>query len=142
MTRNNKGGKQHRKTKGNINPETQKQIEFKEDGQEYALINKMLGNGRCECKCADGMTRLGNIRGKMRKRIWINTGDTVLVSLRDYQNEKSDIIHKYSADDVKKLLAYGEIQTNMTAQAQDLSFINDTNTDTNTNEDEIHFDDI
>lgn len=141
MTRNNKGGKQHRKTKGNIADETKKQIEFKEDGQEYALISKMLGNGRCECKCADGMTRLGHIRGKMRKRVWINMGDTVLVSLRDYQDEKADIIHKYSADEVKKLHAYGEIHTNMTAQSQELSTINDDNP----NEEEecpIDFDDI
>tara|TARA_Y100000389_G_C16974066_1_gene277067 strand:- start:76 stop:492 length:417 start_codon:yes stop_codon:yes gene_type:complete len=119
MTRNNKGGKQHRKSKGHGNA-TNIQIEFKESGQEYALISKLLGNGRCECKCADGMTRLGHIRGTMRKRVWINMGDTVLVSLREYQDQKADIIHKYSFDEVKKLLAYGEIQTVVTAQSQDL----------------------
>ena len=29
----------------------------------------MLGNGRVECYCFDGKTRLCNIRGKMRKKV-------------------------------------------------------------------------
>jgi hypothetical protein len=29
-------------------------------------VVRMLGNGRCECYCFDGVTRLGHIRGKMR----------------------------------------------------------------------------
>jgi hypothetical protein len=29
----------------------------------------MLGNGRLEAKCQDGETRLGQIRGQMRKKV-------------------------------------------------------------------------
>ena len=29
----------------------------------------MLGNGRIEAKCQDGETRLGQIRGQMRKKV-------------------------------------------------------------------------
>ena len=118
MTRNHKGGNKHRKTKGNDEGPEKRQLEYKEDGQDYALISKMLGNGRCECKCADGRTRLGIIRGKLNKKVWINMGDTVLVSLREYQDEKADIIHKYTAYEVKSLQAYGEIQVTTTAQIQ------------------------
>ena len=32
----------------------------------------MLGNGRLEAMCFDGQKRLGNIRGKLRKKVWIN----------------------------------------------------------------------
>ena len=49
---------------------------------------RMLGNGRCECFCFDGTTRLGHIRGKMRKKVWVSAGDIVLCGLRDYQDEK------------------------------------------------------
>jgi hypothetical protein len=31
----------------------------------------MLGNGRLEAKCQDGETRLGQIRGQMRKKVSI-----------------------------------------------------------------------
>lgn len=138
MTRN-KGGKHHRKSKGFDDETMKKQLEFKEPGQEYALITKMLGNGRCECKCADGLTRLGHIRGTMRKRVWINIGDNVLISLREYQDAKADIIHKYTATETKTLVSYGEIQTSMTSsQSQETS-----NDVTDTVEDcPIDFDDI
>lgn len=42
---------------------------FKEDGQEYAQVTKMLGNGRLEAQCFDGEKRLAHIRGKMRKKV-------------------------------------------------------------------------
>jgi initiation factor 1A len=53
---------------------------FKEDGQEYAQVTKMLGNGRLEAMCFDGVKRLCHIRGKLRKKVWINQSDIVLVS--------------------------------------------------------------
>ena len=71
MVRNKgKGGKNFKKAK-NYEIVDKRQIIYKTEGQEYALITKMLGNGRCECKCYDGRTRLGHIRGKMHKRVWI-----------------------------------------------------------------------
>jgi len=42
---------------------------------EYAQVVKMLGNGRLEASCFDGERRLAHIRGKMRKKVWINQGD-------------------------------------------------------------------
>lgn len=60
----------------------------------------MLGNGRLEALCFDGSKRLAHIRGKLRKKVWINQGDIILLSLRDYQDEKGDVILKYSADEV------------------------------------------
>jgi len=35
----------------------------------------MLGNGRLEAMCFDGEKRLAHIRGKLRKKVWINNGD-------------------------------------------------------------------
>lgn len=32
----------------------------------------MLGNGRVEVQCFDGTKRLCHIRGKMRKKVWVN----------------------------------------------------------------------
>lgn len=69
----------------------------------------MLGNGRLEALCFDGSKRLAHIRGKLRKKVWINQGDIILLSLRDYQDEKGDVILKYSADEARSLKAYGEL---------------------------------
>merc|ERR1712087_214429 len=80
----------------------------KEDGQEYAQVTKMLGNGRLEAMCFDGVKRLCHIRGKLRKKVWINQSDIILVGLRDYQDAKADVIQKYSADEARNLNSYGE----------------------------------
>jgi len=34
----------------------------------------MLGNGRCEALCFDGTRRLCHIRGKMRKKVCVDSG--------------------------------------------------------------------
>merc|ERR1711943_183201 len=103
-----KGGKSRRRGKGDSGLDKRELI-FKEDGQEYAQVLTMLGGGRLEALCFDGVKRLCGIRGKMRKRVWIAGGDIVLVGLRDFQDERADVILKYSADEARNLKAYGEL---------------------------------
>jgi len=38
----------------------------KTEGQEYALVTKLLGNRRVQLKCMDGKDRLGRIRGNSK----------------------------------------------------------------------------
>ncbi|RNJ56630.1 Translation initiation factor 1A [Verticillium nonalfalfae] len=102
------GGKNRRRGKNESDHE-KRELTFKEDGQEYAQVVKMLGNGRLEALCFDGTKRLGNIRGKLRKKVWINQGDIILLSLREYQDDKGDVILKYTADEARSLKAYGEL---------------------------------
>merc|ERR1719277_2103564 len=59
--------------------------------------------------CFDGMKRLCHIRGKLRKKVWINSGDIILLGLRDYQDTKADVILKYTSDEARNLKAYGEL---------------------------------
>ena len=79
---------------------------------EYAQVVKMLGNGRLEAMCFDSTKRLAHIRGKLRKKVWINQGDIILLSLREYQDGKGDVILKYTADEARSLKAYGELPEN------------------------------
>ena len=102
------GGKNRRRGK-NENDNEKRELVFKEEGQEYAQVVRMLGNGRLEALCFDGEKRLGHIRGKLRKKVWINQGDIILLSLREYQDEKADVIMKYTADEARSLKAYGEL---------------------------------
>ena len=102
-----------RKSKGQHKTTTPKrELEYKDDGQEYGQVIKMLGQGRCTVQCFDGILRLGTIRGNMRNKVWINLHDFVLVGLRDYQDSKCDIIMKYTTDEVRNLKSYGELPSN------------------------------
>lgn len=99
---------------------------------EYAQVTKMLGNGRLEAQCFDGEKRLAHIRGKLRKKVWINQGDIILLSLRDFQDAKGDVILKYTADEARNLKAYGELP--------ETAKINETDTFPADGDEEISFD--
>ena len=46
---------------------------------------------------------------KQRKKVWIQLDDIILLSLRDYQDDKADVIHKYTSDEARELLKMGHI---------------------------------
>lgn len=75
----------------------------------YARVVAMLGNGRCSTIDERGVERLGIIRGNMRSREWVSPKDIVLLSLRDFQDGKADILHRYSDAEVKMLVARAEM---------------------------------
>lgn len=109
MTKNTIGGKGHKKSKNN-NTIT-KHVPLKQEGCEYGRVKDLLGNGRLRViTFNDNKERIGHIRGNMYKKVWIVKEDIVLVSLRDFQDSKCDIIYKYESDDVKFLIKRGEIQ--------------------------------
>jgi translation initiation factor 1A len=107
-----KGGKNYKKGKKRDEGETRRELIFKEDGQEYAQVLRMLGDGRVALQCFDNLARTGLIRGTMRRRVWINTGDIVLIGLREFQPDKADVIHKYSTEEARSLQSYGELPEN------------------------------
>ena len=91
-------------------------VVFKEDDQHYAVATKSLGAGRFELTCDDGTTRLGKLRGNMRRSQWVSAGSVVLISLRDFGSAdddmkhcKADILLKYSDTAIKQLRRYGEL---------------------------------
>jgi translation initiation factor 1A len=102
-----KGGKNRRRGKKEV--DEGKELTLKEPMQEYAQVIKMLGSGRLEGKCFDGKTRLCHIRGKMRKKQWVNVGDIILLGLREYQDDKADVILKYSVEEARKLQKLGHL---------------------------------
>lgn len=119
----NKKGKGGKKAKrGKHENVSKREMIFKEEsGQAYAIIEKMLGNGRVYLSYfmndeEDNMRKydaLGIIRGSMKKRVWISPNDIVLISIRDFEKEKVDILHKYENDEVHTLVNIKEIPNNI-----------------------------
>ena len=103
---NTKGGKKHKRNKKQ-NDFIEKTLRLKEEGQEYAQITKCLGNCRFTVMCFDGKERMATMCGGMRKRRFVNQNDIVLVSLREWQDEKCDIIDNYDDNLTKKLKSKG-----------------------------------
>ena len=105
------GGNKRKKGKKQVQED--RELSYKGESEEYAQVIKILGDGRFECNCADGVKRIAHVRGKMRKRVWIANGDIILVSLREFEPEKCDVVEKYKEKEVAKLKKAGEIPDTM-----------------------------
>ncbi len=72
-------------------------------GQMFAIADKMLGGGRVNIMCEDGKSRMGRIPGKLKKRMWIREGDLLIVKPWSFQDEKADIEYRYTRTQISYL---------------------------------------
>lgn len=114
-----KGGKNRRR--GKNEGEEKRELILKEEGQEYAQVLRMVGNGHLDAYCFDGVNRICHIRGKMRKKVWVNTGDIVLIGLRDFQDGKADVILKYTSEEARRLKTMGQLPDNAKINETDMN---------------------
>ena len=88
---------------------------LEEDGEMYAQVSKLLGNGMCHVSTLDGTKMLCMIRGKFRGRNkrdnHLKTGTWILVATREWEEKKTDasslnkcdLLEVYSDLDKEKL---------------------------------------
>jgi len=76
-------------------PAARVRLPKKWNNEQFALALTMLGANHIRVQCMDGITRMGRIKGKIKKRAWIREGDTVIVTPWSFQDEKCDIIYRY-----------------------------------------------
>ncbi len=86
-----------------------KELVMPSEGQVLCIVEEMIGADHVKVRCVDGMVRVCRIPGKYRRRMWISEGDVVLVAPWDFQPNKGDVLHKYSKDEVRKLMNMGLI---------------------------------
>ncbi len=116
---NKKGGKGYKKGKGGN--DTAPDFPEPGEGTLFARVLKILGNCRIIAYCNDNERRICHIRGAMRKRVWINAGDVILVSTREFETgsgggaggdaddplgnklENADVLAKYDPKHYSKL---------------------------------------
>lgn len=75
--------------------------------EEYAYVVKLLGNCRARILSNSGIESIGIIRGTLRKfskRILVENGDIVVISKREYQRDKVDIVHKFNTEQAQHLI--------------------------------------
>ncbi len=121
-----KGGKKNKKYKKKPveSDEANRVVPTAQDGQMYALADKMLGSRRLTVMCADRVKRLAIIPGKFKgKRHWIEEGMVLLVGIRSYQEEKVDVIYIYTAQDAKHLQRKGELDDLLDDKEKDCGFV-------------------
>lgn len=125
MVKNTIGGKKAKRAKNQNDNGGKRPILWAEDLQMYGRVERILGDMRCDVLCKDGTQRICKIRGKLKKRVWISTGDIVLICLRDFQDDKADIIHKYNVEEVKILIDQNEFNPDIAVSNKKRSTLDD-----------------
>ena len=151
---NKKGGKKFKK--GKKQSYNDKKLIYKnpKEDQEYGKVIGTLGNGRFQIECFDGKSRLGILAGNMRKRVWVNNDDIVLISRWEFltDSDKCSIVHKYDSDEVSKLQKENEFPKNIKFESENNFDISDDmisfdynepkSSSSESEEEEINLDDI
>lgn len=78
-------------------------------GEIFGIADQLLGASRIRVMCQDGRSRLGRIPGKLKKRMWIREGDLVIIRPWEFQEEKCDIVHRFTKTESKYLSRRGVI---------------------------------
>ncbi len=79
----------------------------KRNREMFAQAELMMGANHIRVKCYDGVTRMGRIKGKIKKKVWIREGDILVVIPWSFQDDKCDIIYRYTGPQVEWLRRNG-----------------------------------
>lgn len=68
----------------------------REDKEMFGIIDQMMGGSRAKAICEDGKVRLARIPGRIKRKQRIRNGDLVIIKPWDVDDEKADIIFRYT----------------------------------------------
>lgn len=110
MPKNKRGG--NKAKKGKNTPSISKRplvVKDKNSKQLYGVVTKKCGGYPpvLEIDCEDGIMRRCVVRGKQRKRVWMEPGNTVLICYNE-NDTGGEILLKYENSEVRKLIDMGE----------------------------------
>lgn len=117
------GGKKHRRGK---NIQVSNKVDIPDNDQYFGLVEKSLGCGKVKICYYKTISKdnennnenennnlvevewtkkeaIGVIRGKMLRRIFVNPGDIILITERDFDIKKVDIIARFEASQLDYL---------------------------------------
>jgi len=126
MPPNTKGGKGYKKKK-KVSTQASKELVqiVREPGQMPARALRLLGNRQVLCYCNDDVIRNCHICGRMKGKQWVNIGDVVLISLRDWSTNTAqkevklgDIVNVYTREHFSSLRKDPEVNNRLLMQLE------------------------
>jgi translation initiation factor 1A len=75
------------------------------------VLAQRVGAGRMLISCMDGKTRNCRVPGRLRREMWLREGDVVIIEPWEFDNEKGDVLYKYSKAAIEKLKKDGLLKT-------------------------------
>jgi translation initiation factor 1A len=130
MPKNTKGGKKHKQLKNSNIRSQYSNLTLKDSSgyQFYAVVEKNYGHN-ADVKFIKDIHEMNEeginvptgerilistkaiIRGSIAKKCRLQIGDILLISVRDYDTKKVDVIYKYSNDEIRDLNGRNEFDS-------------------------------
>ena len=76
------------------------------EGEMFGIADQLLGASKIKVMCEDGVSRVGRIPGKIKKRMWI-------ISVWDFQPDKCDVRFRYTKTQAVNLSKRGKVPKNL-----------------------------
>ena len=76
-------------------------------GEFIGVISQRLGGNRMEVNTTDGKTRNCRVPGKFKRSMWLRPKDIVLIKPWIDDDDKGDVIFKYSSSAINQLRKKG-----------------------------------
>ncbi len=75
----------------------------RKNNELFAIADRLLGGSRINVICEDKKSRMARIPGKMKRKARVRAGDMLIIKPWDIQNEKADIVFRYSRTQASSL---------------------------------------
>ncbi len=86
-------------------------VKIPQGREVIGIITQRVGAGRMLISCMDGKTRNCRVPGRLRREMWLREGDVVIVEPWEFDDNKGDVIFKYSKAAIEKLKKEGLLET-------------------------------
>jgi len=73
------------------------------------IIAQRHGGSRMSVSCMDGKTRNCRVPGRKRRGLWLREGDAIIIEPWEFDDEKGDVLFKYTDNQVVKLKGMGRL---------------------------------
>ncbi len=86
-------------------------IRIPRQSEVLGVVEGMLGGDKLRVKCEDGNMRICRIPGRLRKKVWMRSGDLVLIEPWDNQTQdRGDVIFRYTSTQANWLKRKGFVK--------------------------------
>ena len=83
------------------------------ENEMFGIADQLLGASKIRVMCEDGVSRVGRIPGKIKKRMWIREGDLLIISIWDFEPSKCDVKFRYTKTQASNLSKRNKIPKNL-----------------------------
>lgn len=86
-------------------------VKLPKKGEVIGIIEERVGGNRMLVACTDKVTRNCRVPGRLRRKLWLRPGDVVIVMPWEFDNEKADILYKYTPTAISWLKKNGYLES-------------------------------